>query len=206
MWSILCVTRKTINCKWVKTSQGAVLVGRWCCSHLLKEFSSWHYNVGFYCNQFNLCLDCCEVISGNTPFMLQSYRPRELVRIWLVSALPDDCAMNLMTGSSPSFVSCSCGAALVAGMPLCAVPVHSGRWGAGGGDGVQETKRRRLAPNSRHEPLLERDQTQVPQYPVRGHSQRCSLYQFGGMDAFRAKVQQQVPVLRNLRSFILLQQ
>lgn len=141
------------------------------------------------------------IISGNTPFMLQSYRPRELVRIWLVSALPDDCVMNLMTGSSPSFVSCSCGAALVAGMPLCAVPVHSGRWGAGGGDGVQETKRRRLAPNSRHEPLLERDQTQVPQYPVRGHSQRSSLYQFGGMDAFRAKVQKKVPAFRNFHSF-----
>lgn len=81
----------------------------------------------------------------------------------------------------------SCGAALVAGMPLCAVPVHSGRWRAGGGDRVQETERRRLAPNGRNEPLLERDQTKVPQHPVREHSQpslegftfsepRCLLY------------------------------
>lgn len=64
----------------------------------------------------------------------------------------------------------SCGAALVAGMPLCAVPVHSGRWGARGGDRVQETKRRWPTPNRRYEPLLERDQTEVPQHSVRGYS------------------------------------
>lgn len=79
-----------------------------------------------------------------------------------------------------SFASCSCGAALVAGMPLCAVPVHSGRWGAGGGDRVQETERRGLAPSRRHEPLLERDQAQVPQHPVRGNSWSCLLCWFRG--------------------------
>lgn len=88
--------------------------------------------------------------------------------------------LNIHWGVSCSFSflsACvfSCGAALVAGMPLCAVPVHSGRWGAGGGDRVPETERRRPAPNRRHEPLLERDQTQVPQHPVRGHSHRCLL-------------------------------
>ena len=74
----------------------------------------------------------------------------------------------------------SCGAALVAGMPLCAVPVHSGRWGAGGEHWVQETERRRPAPNRRHEPLLERDQTQIPQYPVRSLS-NWRLRHFGKM-------------------------
>lgn len=65
---------------------------------------------------------------------------------------------------------CSCGAALVAGMPLCAVPVHSGRWGPRRRDRVPKTERGRPAPNGRHEPLLERDQAQVPQHPVRSHS------------------------------------
>lgn len=60
----------------------------------------------------------------------------------------------------------SCRAALVAGMPLCAVPVHCGRWGARRRDWVPETKRRRPSPHSRHEPLLEWNQTQVPQHPV----------------------------------------
>lgn len=54
-------------------------------------------------------------------------------------------------------------------MPLCAVPVHSGRWGSGGGDRVQETERRRPTPDRRNEPLLERDQKKVAQHPVRDH-------------------------------------
>lgn len=33
---------------------------------------------------------------------------------------------------------------------------------------MQEAERRRLAPARRHEPLLERDQAQVPQHPVSG--------------------------------------
>lgn len=67
---------------------------------------------------------------------------------------------------------------------------------------MQETERSWLAPNRRHEPLLERDQAQVPQHPVRGHSRWCLLSWFGGMDVFRAKVQEEVPEFRN---FILQQ-
>lgn len=33
---------------------------------------------------------------------------------------------------------------------------------------MQEAERGQLAPGGRHEPLLERDQAQVPQHPVRG--------------------------------------
>ena len=38
---------------------------------------------------------------------------------------------------------------------------------------MQETERRRLAADRRHEPLLERDQTQVPQHPVRARRRWC---------------------------------
>ncbi len=58
----------------------------------------------------------------------------------------------------------SCRAALVAGMPLCTLPVGGGSWGAGAAHPVQGAVEQ--APWPRHESLLERDQTQIPQHQV----------------------------------------
>lgn len=44
---------------------------------------------------------------------------------------------------------------------------------------MQEAERRWLAPAGRHEPLLERDQAQVPQHPVRGHWQEMNGFSNG---------------------------
>lgn len=45
---------------------------------------------------------------------------------------------------------------------------------------MQEAERGQLAPGGRHEPLLERDQAQVPQHPVRGRWKRLNVRRGGG--------------------------
>lgn len=47
---------------------------------------------------------------------------------------------------------------------------------------MQEAERGQLAPGGRHEPLLERDQAQVPQHPVRGRWRRLNVR--GGGEPF----------------------
>ena len=59
-------------------------------------------------------------------------------------------------------VSCSSGAALVAVMSLCTLAAVGGAWGAGAG----HTGQRRSLRRRHHEPVLERDQAQVPQHQV----------------------------------------
>lgn len=110
-----------------------------------------------------------QVSRRKLPRLTSPVRSYDFSTGWLPSQGTEGGLRRRVCFNASSPVCRSCGAALVAGMPLCAVPVHAGRWRPGGGDGVQEAERRRLAPGGRHEPLLERDQAQVPQHPVRGH-------------------------------------
>ena len=121
--------------------------------------ASFDYFYMYFCHIFFTCWHVGGCFSSNSS-LFKDVHGKCVRWCFNVSTLPFLCVCVCVC------VRGSCGAALVAGMPLCAVPVHSGRWRAGG-DGVQEPERRRLAPARRHEPLLERDQAQVPQHQVR---------------------------------------